>query len=203
MTVRTTTPKGAATRAKILDAATVLFHENGVGPTGLDDVLASSGTGKSQLYHYYGGKTGLVDQVIDTQAGRILAWHTDLLGGVDDVAGLQRWADAVVEAVASRRGAYGCPLGSLAAELADRSDAQRERIARGCARWEAVIEAAVTRIVTDPGAAADAAAVLLSSLQGGLLLAETTRDTRHLRLGLDAAVAGVARATEVAPRRRR
>lgn len=202
VTVRPTTPKGAATRERILDAATVLFHENGVDATGLDDVLAGSHTGKSQLYHYFGGKSGLVDDVIDTQADRILGWHTELLADVDDIAGLRRWAEAVVAAVAERQGAFGCPLGSLAVQVADRSETHRARITEGFTRWEGVLEAAVARIVTDPARAADRAAVLLTALQGGLLLAEATHRTRHLRLGLDAAIAGVERSVTTTPRRR-
>lgn len=202
MTVRPTTPKGAATRARILDAATVLFHENGVDATGLEDVLAGSDTGKSQLYHYFGGKAGLVDDVIDTQADRILSWHSDLLAGVDDVDCLRRWADAIVAAVEQRHGAFGCPLGSLAVQVADRSETHRARVTQGFSRWEGVLEAAVARIVVDPGLAADRAAVLLTALQGGLLLAEATHETRYLRLGLDAAIADVERMVSRTPGRR-
>lgn len=202
MTVRTTTPKGAATRMRIVESAAVLFHENGVEGTGLDDVLTATGTGKSQLYHYFGGKAELVDDVIDTQADRILGWHAALLADVDDVEGLQRWADAVVAAVDERHGAYGCPLGSLAVELADRSESHRERVARGFAGWEDALAAAVARVVPDVDAAATAAAVLLTAVQGGLLLAEATRDTRHLRLALEAAVSDIGRTAGRGPRRR-
>ncbi len=43
--------KGKATRQRIIDAAADLFHQQGVQATSPRQIMESSQTGKSQLYH--------------------------------------------------------------------------------------------------------------------------------------------------------
>lgn len=50
---------------KMLKAATTLLLTKGVEATSVDDVLKATKTGKSQFYHYFGNKAGMVDHVID------------------------------------------------------------------------------------------------------------------------------------------
>ena len=47
------TPKGAATRQRIIEGAAAEIRERGVAVTTLDDVRARTGTSKSQLFHYF------------------------------------------------------------------------------------------------------------------------------------------------------
>jgi AcrR family transcriptional regulator len=70
---RRLTARGAATRARIVAAAASLVYERGFAGTSLDDVMAATGTSKSQLYHYFAGKDALIREVIKAQLGRIFA----------------------------------------------------------------------------------------------------------------------------------
>ncbi len=56
------TARGAATRARIVAAAASLVYERGFAGTSLDDVMAATGTSKSQLYHYFADKDALIQQ---------------------------------------------------------------------------------------------------------------------------------------------
>jgi AcrR family transcriptional regulator len=47
------TPKGQATRARIVEGAAKGLRENGVAFTTLDDIRERTGTSKSQLFHYF------------------------------------------------------------------------------------------------------------------------------------------------------
>ena len=51
--LRSLTARGAATRARIVEAAADLIYARGVEQTSLDEVMATSGVSKSQLYHYF------------------------------------------------------------------------------------------------------------------------------------------------------
>jgi len=51
------TSRGLATRARLVETAADMFFERGVGGTSLDEILAATGTSKSQLYHYLPAKT--------------------------------------------------------------------------------------------------------------------------------------------------
>ena len=87
----------------------------------------------------------------------------------------------------------GCPLGSLASELAARSEPTRHQLDKSFAAWSAAIEAALSRMrdrgqlqpSADPKALATA---MLAAIQGGILLSKTARDSKPLRLALDMAV---------------
>ncbi len=190
---RRLTARGAATRARIVTAAADLMYVRGVGATSLDDVIDASGTGKSQLYHYFADKDALVLEVVSTQIDRVLGFHEPLLRGVDSLRGLERWRDALVSANTIRGGGHGCPLGSLAAELADHSESVRAALVHGFEAWEALIAEGLARmhVSGELTAAADPdglAAGVMAALQGGLLLAQVHRDPRRLAIALDMAL---------------
>ena len=62
------TPKGARTRARIVEEAAALIHERGVAGTTLEDVKVAAEVSGSQMYHYFPDKNELVQAVIDYQA---------------------------------------------------------------------------------------------------------------------------------------
>ena len=154
------TAQGRETRERILDAAAELIAEHGADGTSLDDVRAATRTSKSQLYHYFGDKQGLVHAVTDRQCERVIALHAELLGEVRDWAGLRAWADAIVATMEAQAFRGGCPLGTLAAALADTDETARERLASAFAAWREAITAALGRLVEngqlDPAADLDA-----------------------------------------------
>jgi TetR/AcrR family transcriptional regulator, transcriptional repressor for nem operon len=187
------TVQGRETRERILDAAAELIAEHGADGTSLDDVRATTRTSKSQLYHYFGDKQGLVQAVTDHQCERVIALHAELLGEVRDWAGLRAWADAIVATIEARAFRGGCPLGTLAAALADTDETARERLASAFAAWREAIAAALSRLVEngqlDPTADLDAlTTATLAALQGGLLLAKTERDSKPLQTALHTAI---------------
>ena len=59
-----TTPRGAATSRRILDAASEEFAERGIAGARIDRIIAAARTNKAQLYGYFGNKEGLFDAVI-------------------------------------------------------------------------------------------------------------------------------------------
>jgi AcrR family transcriptional regulator len=187
------TARGAATRARILQAAADLMYVKGVGATTLDDVRAASGTSKSQLYHHFADKEALVRDVIALQAGQLLERQQQQLQRLNSIRGLERWRDAIVQRNALRNGAYGCPLGSLASELADQDEEARTSLARHFKTWEALIAAGLERMKTAgllrPEANPDKLATgLMAALQGGYLLAQTARDSTPMKIALDMAI---------------
>src|SRR6476646_3219451 len=62
------TRKGAATRARIVDAAAGLIYRQGVARTTIEEVRDRAQVSSSQLYHYFDDKPALVRTVIERQA---------------------------------------------------------------------------------------------------------------------------------------
>ncbi len=194
---RAFTAKGAATRARIVEVASGLMLSQGVARTTIEQVQHEAGVSASQLYHYFADKRDLVDAVIDDQAEQVLALHRASLEPVRDVAGLRRWRDAVVAVVAASQCAGGCPIGSLASELAEVDPVARARLAKAFAEWERLLTAGFRAMREDhvlpPGI--DAARLglgLLAAVQGGLLLSQVRRDLDPLTAALDTVIDYVA-----------
>jgi TetR/AcrR family transcriptional repressor of nem operon len=182
------TPKGERTRARIVEAAARLIYERGVGGTTLDDVKAAAEVSGSQMYHYFPDKDELVQAVITYQAAVIAGGQRQAdLGSAE---GLRAWRDMVIAQAGSSEGKGGCPLGSLAGQLAETDPHARALLADGFRQWQAAIGEGLGRLHqagqlpegTDPDALA---VTLLATLQGGLLLAQVQRDTRPLETAVD------------------
>ena len=68
-----TTPRGAATSQRILDAAAAEFAERGIAGARIDRIITAARTNKAQLYGYFGSKDGLFDAVIAERANRLIS----------------------------------------------------------------------------------------------------------------------------------
>ncbi|MGW9031580.1 LmrA/YxaF family transcription factor [Streptomyces sp. NPDC055722] len=134
--------------------------------------------------------------VIALQAAELLEWQQRHLQRLSSFLGLERWRDALIEGNAPRNGAYGCPLGSLASELANQDEEAREAIARHFGAWERLLEDGLTRM-KDAGVLRWEADVktlatgLMVALQGRYVLARTARDVNPMKIALDMAFAHV------------
>jgi TetR/AcrR family transcriptional regulator, transcriptional repressor for nem operon len=186
------TPKGERVRTRIVEAAARLIHQRGVAGTTLDDVKAAAEVSGSQLYHYFPDKNDLVQAVIDHQAGNIAGHRRQADLGSPE--GLRAWRDMVITQAQSGNGQGGCPLGSLAGQLAETDPNARALIAAGFQQWSAAIGDGLQRLQATGRLPAgidadDLAVTLLATLQGGLLLAQVQRDTRPLQTAVDTILA--------------
>jgi AcrR family transcriptional regulator len=190
------TARGAATRERIISAGADLMRAQGVAATSLDQVRAASGTSKSQLYHHFSDKTELARAVIELRAETVLSANEQQLRRLNSLAGLRRWRDFIVQNVAMRDGAYGCMLGSLASELADRDDQARIALQHHFDTWRQLFVDGLTRMRGDGRLRADAdpeqlATALMAALQGGYLLAQTAHSSTPMQIALDMAISYV------------
>jgi TetR/AcrR family transcriptional regulator, transcriptional repressor for nem operon len=188
---RVLTPRGVATKRRIVEAAAELIYAKGAERVSLDEVMEATGASRSQLYHYFANKDDLVREVIEIQTSRILEANSEHLARLDSFEALRVWRDAMI--AANRAGGVGgCPLGSLANELATHSEEARRQLDQSFAAWGAVIETGLCRMQErgqiKSGANPKAMSVaVLAAIQGGILLSKTARDTQPLELALDMA----------------
>jgi TetR/AcrR family transcriptional repressor of nem operon len=188
------TKQGRATRERIVSATAELIAERGAAGTSLDDVRAATGASKSQLYHYFGDKRGLVQAVVDYQCAAVLGLQAHALASVSTREDLERWADAMVAVVEEQDARGGCPVGTLAASLSDTDEELRTSLSEAFRAWSDAIRGALLRLRENGLIAADAdldalTTMVLATIQGGLLLAKTSRDAGQLRIALDGAIA--------------
>ncbi|MHA3704945.1 TetR/AcrR family transcriptional regulator [Jatrophihabitans sp. YIM 134969] len=187
------TAKGEATRARIVEAASGLVFAHGVTRTGVEDVQREAGVSASQLYHYFGDKQTLMRAVIAHQTAAVLAAQQPELDALDTFEALGRWRDRLVTLQRSRHCAGGCPIGSIAAEIADDDPDARADLVDGFEQWEAPLRSGLAamreRGLLRPDTDTDFLALaLLAALQGGLVLTQTRRTTVPLETALDAMI---------------
>ncbi|MEU6441857.1 TetR family transcriptional regulator [Streptomyces sp. NPDC047046] len=85
------TPRGAATRRRILDAATEEFALRGIAGARIERIISAARTNKAQLYGYFGNKDGLFAAVIADRTSDITA---SIPFDADDLPG---WAVGIYE----------------------------------------------------------------------------------------------------------
>jgi AcrR family transcriptional regulator len=187
------TERGRRSRERIVEAAAAVVGERGAGEASLDQILEAAGASKSQLYHYFSDKDDLVRAVIARRLGETVDGQGRLLRELDNFAAIRRWFDMLIDENETH-GCPGCPLGTLASELANRDEATRVELAGCFDAWMGYLIEGLTRMQTrgDLSAEADPRRLVhavFASLQGGLLLSKTAKDPQYLRDALDASYA--------------
>jgi len=189
------TGRGRASRERIVERAAELFAERGVAATSLDEVLAAAGAGKSQLYHYFRGRDELVAAAVGLRCAQVLAGLTQALGTLSSLAELEQALTAFAAGY-EQMGLPGCPIGSLAAEVAERNEDARLQTAAAFDAWERLFAGALERMRDRGELRADAspaemATALLATLEGGMVLSQTRKDPTSLRIAVATALAQV------------
>jgi TetR/AcrR family transcriptional regulator, transcriptional repressor for nem operon len=67
------TRRGRASRERIVERAAELFAERGIAGTSVDEVLAASGAGKGQFYHYFRGRDELAAAALGFRCTQVVA----------------------------------------------------------------------------------------------------------------------------------
>src|SRR5487761_1925132 len=185
------TPRGARTRARIVEEAAALIHERGVAGTTLEDVKVAAEVSGSQMYHYFPDKNELVQAVIDYQADTIVDRNRHALRSAN---GIETWRNMVITAAKRTKAKGGCQLGSLGGQLAESDPQARALIAAGFDQWAAAISDGLRSLHAEGKLAPDIdpddlATTLLATLQGGLLLSQVQRTIRPFETAVNTLLA--------------
>jgi AcrR family transcriptional regulator len=189
------TGRGRASRERIVERAADLFAERGIAGTSVDEVLAAAKAGKGQFYHYFRNRDELAAAAVGYRCAQVVDGLTGALGDVSSLAGLEQ-ALAGFIAGFEQAGLPGCPIGTLAAEVAGRNEAARLQAAAGFDAWERLLADALERMRQRGELRADAAPAvlatgLLASIEGGMVLSQARKDAASLRIAVDTGLAQV------------
>ena len=184
------TPKGRATRERIVAAAAELMSQHGVARTTIEDIQQAAAVSTSQMYHYFADKGDLVAAVIDFQTDQVLAIQHLGLDRLESLEDLRHWRTIMVDMVRGLGCVGGCPIGSLASQLSETDPLARAQVARSFAQWETMIRDGLNVIAArgelPDGTDLDTLALaMLAAIQGGLLLSQVRRDTAPLEAAVD------------------
>jgi len=170
------------TRTRMIEAAMDLFHQQGVNATSIDQVLARSGTGKSQFTHYFKTKDGLVHASLEYLSKVVRSGESPSGYDIKSWEELDGWFQRYIDFQKAVNCERSCPLGTIGNDLGNDQELLRMEVrlflewARGkLARFFAERQAAgELDCVAQPEQLAD---FCISIMQGGMLLAKMKRDT--------------------------
>lgn len=191
-------------RERMVFSAAQLLRRGGVAAAGMREVAAHAGAPRGSLQHYFpGGKEQLVNEAVGwagRYAGRRVARFLAALPEPTP-SGLfaemvRQWTDEYETAGF----AGGCPVAAATVDCAETTGSTREATAAAFATWTGPVATALADMGVPPERAGSLATLMISSLEGAILMARAERDVRALttvarELGplLDAAVTDRAR----------
>lgn len=171
---RRLTPKGQATRERILTAAADLIAAEGLSALNMVSLRKAAAVSGSQLAHYFADKQTLLRALIERQMQAV-----DFQ--MESFEDAERWLDRNMRDLRGI-GFTGTPTyHGLAGQLAKSDDATREALADGYRRWISVLEAAFETmkrngLLVDDAHPRELAQVFVAAHQAGGTLAFAYRE---------------------------
>ncbi len=179
--MKTTKPSN---RDHVVAVAAELFLQRGLANTSMDDVVRESGVSKSNIYYHFSRKEDLVLAVVEWRI-RLLEVQVEQLLRLNNQGVLQRletYLKALVDELTGRNCVGGCPFVSLVTQSSQANEAVRQRIGQFFREQAEQIEGLIAEGVEKGEVRSDvvplqAAMLILSAIEGGMVLAETYRST--------------------------
>src|ERR1700676_924259 len=189
--------KASDSKGKTLAAAARLFRQQGYHGTALHDILEAGGSPRGSLYfHFPKGKEEIGEAALKLAREAVAR---AIAHAAEHSENAEVFLTRVARGMASHleRSDYreGCPIATTALETAAQSEVLGAATRNAFQKWELEIKRGLFRFGMPAGDADLAATMVLSQLEGALLLARTYRSLEPLRRA-EQAVKLLARVTE-------
>jgi len=169
--------KATDSKGKTLAAAARLFRQQGYHGTALHDILAAGGSPRGSLYfHFPKGKEEIGEAAL-TLAGEAVRQAIVHAAETSENAEvfLTRIARGMASDLEKSNFREGCPIATTALETSAQSEVLGAATRYAFQKWELEIKRGLFRFGMPAGEADLAATMVLSQLEGALLLARTYR----------------------------
>lgn len=186
------------TRERIVAATNELFRRQGYNGTSLKDITTAAGATTGSLYHFWpGGKDELTAEVLRTSGAAYGQLFEVVLDEDENLGrGVAAFFDAGADVLETTDFIDPCPIGTVAREVASTHDTLRSVAEEVFDGWVDIGAARFERAGVRPEEARELAAVVVAAVEGGFVVARTTRDAaafratgRQLRVLIDATLA--------------
>ncbi len=175
-------PKASQHKANLVRTAMRLFRRQGYASTGLAQIVEESGAPKGSLYHYFpAGKEGLGEAAVEL-AGRLLTEKLTELATRhrDPQAFLRAYARTMAGWMEESQFRSGCPIATTLLETAPGSPGITAAGEAALDGWAEVIAGVFEGAGVARREARTRAGLVLSAMEGALLLARARRSTRPI-----------------------
>ncbi|MCA1032708.1 TetR/AcrR family transcriptional regulator [Bacillus timonensis] len=167
----------------IICTVSTLFHTKGYENTKLSDILAETGIGKGQFYHYFKSKRDLGQAVIDHVISEMEeCLFINILDQPEPPKmKIKKMLEKILTLQLEHEGKRGCPIGNLAIELSEHDPIFREKLACFFEQWEEKVQQILVEMQQDGELppelnTAKKARSMIATIEGGLLLMKNKQD---------------------------
>jgi len=164
----------------MIETAAVVMRERGVEGTSFSEVIARSGAPRGSIYHHFpGGKAQLIEEATRYAGEFTASGLASALVQEDPLAAVRALTATWLKLL--RRSDYGagCPVVAASLEGA-RSPGAREAAGEAFTRWEELLARALEPHLRSPARASSLATLVISSVEGAVVLARATRSLEPL-----------------------
>ena len=181
------TSKGDLTRARLAASMLELIQTGGYAGTGLNAVIEHAAAPKGSIYfHFPDGKEGLGVAAVELASTQFEALIAEAAAQAGSAAGAAR---AAIEALAAIVGEsdfrLGCPVSVVTLEMGAESERLRQACAAAFASWIAPTAALLERSGLDAAEASTLATVVISMIEGAVIVSRATRSVQPLHAAAD------------------
>lgn len=171
-------------RERMVFSAAQLLRHGGVAAVGMREVAAQAHAPRGSLQHYFpGGKEQVVNEAV-AWAGQYAAGRVSrFLAGLNEpmpsalfAAMAQQWTDELTAAGELA----GCPVAAATADGAQTAESTRTATVEAFACWRRSVAEALTGMGVLPGRASTLATLMVSALEGAILIARAERSPNAL-----------------------
>lgn len=181
------TSKGDQTRARLADAMLDLIQAGGYSGTGLNAVVAHASAPKGSVYfHFPDGKEGLGVAAVELAAQQFAALIAETAEASAGPGETVRAAIGALTGLVARSDfRLGCPVSVVTLEMGAENERLRSACAAAFASWIEPTAALLRAGGLGPGEARTLATVVVSSIEGAVIVARATRSTQPLDAAAD------------------
>jgi TetR/AcrR family transcriptional repressor of lmrAB and yxaGH operons len=170
------------TKDRLLRAGERLFRAQGYSGTGLKQLAAEAEAPWSSMYHFFpGGKEQLAEEAIryggELYAQMIKQCFAAYPDPRDAVAAMFTGEARILKSSGFRN---GCPVASVALDVASTTEKVRKPCAEVFASWIAALAEGIAGSGAPAETATDLATYILASLEGAIILSRTSKSVKPL-----------------------
>jgi TetR/AcrR family transcriptional repressor of lmrAB and yxaGH operons len=172
----------------MIEATMRLLQRNGYAATSWRGVVEEAGTPWGSAHHYFpGGKEQLTAAAVELGSDLVLAALEESLAHTGSVPeAVRRWFATSGRNLKQSHYRGGCPIATVALETTPESTALTAVCKASFRQWETLLAARLRQAGVTTARSRELATLVVANLEGALLLARVTQDTRPITLAAEA-----------------
>jgi AcrR family transcriptional regulator len=175
------TSAGERTRQRMVRGAAELLRRRGYTGTGFREVIELTGAPRGSIYHHFpGGKTQLAGEAVDYVGALARGALDDAMAAGDPIRALRAFVELWRSDFERSGHRAGCPIAAVAVESHDDAPELLDVAARAFGNWRDAFADCLRRAGLSRGRAQRLAALVVSAVEGAIVLSRAERDPAPL-----------------------